>query len=143
MIDAGSGARDLGRTLLERGEFDVNFWMTHFHWDHIHGLPFFAPLLSNQARMAFHAAKPPEKVRTILEAQMRPPYFPGFESLSATREYFEIGSSVSQQGSMQVHAFPLNHPQDACGFRIEAGGAVIVHASDVEHGDRMRRTPRC
>jgi phosphoribosyl 1,2-cyclic phosphodiesterase len=136
VIDAGTGARGLGRTLAERGELDLHFWMTHFHWDHIQSLPFFAPLFCHQARVTFHSAKPPEMARTILEAPMLTPYFPGFESLLATREFAEIGDAACRQGGMAIHPFPLNHPQDACGFRIEAGGAVIVHASDLEHGDR-------
>jgi len=135
VIDGGSGARELGRKLADARELDVHFWMTHFHWDHIQGLPFFAPLFSDQARIKFHSSKPAEMVRTSLETQMSAPYFPGSEALSAKREYSEIGSGACRHGSMAIHSFPLNHPQGASGFRIEAGGSAITHASDLEHGD--------
>lgn len=143
VIDAGTGARRLGHLARERDELDVHFWMTHFHWDHIQGLPFFAPLFLDGARVTFHAAKPSATTREILEVQMRAPYFPGAESLLAAREFAEIGDKPEAHGGMTVHTFPLNHPQGACGFRIESGGAAIVHASDMEHGDpRLDRIVR-
>jgi len=135
VIDAGTGARALGRILVERGDLDVHFWMTHFHWDHIQGLPFFAPLFVQQAGVTFHSRKPPEMVRETLEAELRTPYFPGFEFLTRSRTFAEIDDAACKHGAMTIHSFPLNHPQGACGFRIESGGATIVHASDLEHGD--------
>jgi phosphoribosyl 1,2-cyclic phosphodiesterase len=139
VIDAGSGARKLGLALA--GEFagrklDLHLLLTHFHWDHIQGIPFFAPLFGPANCLTFHSSRPPEKVRAFLAGQMLDPYFPiGFDNLPARREFAQMEYRATRLGGIQVHPFPLNHPQGATGYRLEAGGAVIVHASDLEHGD--------
>jgi ribonuclease BN (tRNA processing enzyme) len=75
-------------------------------------------------------------VRAILAGQMLDPYFPiGFEDLPSRREFVQMEYRATRLGGIEVHPFPLNHPQGATGYRMEAGGAVIVHASDLEHGD--------
>lgn len=147
VIDGGTGARQLGLSLLQRfsrNANDIHFLMTHFHWDHIQGIPFFAPLYSPANRVVFHASRPPEEVLDILEGQMTHPYFPvKFELLAAKREFVQIGKEPLQYGDLTVRSFPLNHPQGATGFRLESGGAVIVHACDHEHGDeKLDRTMR-
>ena len=147
VIDGGTGARQLGLSLLQRfsrNANDIHFLMTHFHWDHIQGIPFFAPLYSPANRVVFHASRPPEEVLDILEGQMTHPYFPvKFELLAAKREFVQISKEPLQYGDLTVRSFPLNHPQGATGFRLESGGAVIVHACDHEHGDeKLDRTMR-
>ena len=139
VIDGGTGVRGLGASLTaEFGSQNLNlhFLMTHFHWDHIQGLPFFAPFFNSGNRITFHSGKSPESAREILEGQMMAPYYPiSFDFLSAAREFAEIGEHPIRHGNMTIHAFPLHHPQGATGYRIESGGATIVHASDVEHGN--------
>jgi phosphoribosyl 1,2-cyclic phosphodiesterase len=147
VIDGGTGARQLGLSLLQRfnrNANDIHFLMTHFHWDHIQGIPFFAPLYSPANRVVFHSSRPPEEVKDILEGQMTFPYFPvKFELLSAKRDFVQIGKEPLRYGDLTVHSFPLNHPQGATGFRLESHGAVIVHACDHEHGDeKLDRTMR-
>lgn len=141
VIDGGTGARQLGMDLMRRaagGSIELDILMTHFHWDHIQGIPFFAPLYNPKNRITFHTSRSPEEVRNILEGQMTHPYFPvAFELLGAKREFagFDTGVKKLLDGRMSVKPFGLNHPQGATGFRIEANGAVIVHACDHEHGD--------
>lgn len=139
VLDGGTGARKFGLSLLERfpgKRLDVTFFMTHFHWDHIQGIPFFAPLYSPANHVTFHSSKPPEETREILEGQMTNPYFPvQFELLAAKREFVRIADQPLRASGLSVHAFPLNHPQGASGFRLESQGAVVVHACDHEHGD--------
>lgn len=148
VIDGGTGARGLGLDLLRRAaghSVELEVLMTHFHWDHIQGIPFFAPLYSPANRVRFHTTRPAEEVRNILEGQMTHPYFPvSFQLLGARREFHTLASGQSEKvGELQVTPFPLNHPQGASGYRLEADGKVIVHACDHEHGDpELDRTIR-
>ncbi len=139
VIDGGTGARKLGLSLIDRfrgKSLSVNVLMTHFHWDHIQGIPFFAPLYNPVNRIVFHSTREPEAVREILEGQMTHPYFPvQFELLAAQREFHQLMPGPVQLGNAVVRTFPLHHPQGATGYRVEANGAVIVHACDHEHGE--------
>ncbi|MGI8745770.1 MAG: MBL fold metallo-hydrolase [Bryobacteraceae bacterium] len=139
IFDGGSGARDLGLKLIDEfknQKLALNFFLTHFHWDHIQGLPFFAPLYSPQNEVTFHSFRSEEQIRLTLEGQMSTPYFPvNFEFLAARRNFARIHGEAVRFGSLSVESFRLNHPQEAFGYRIESGGAVIVFASDLEHGD--------
>jgi phosphoribosyl 1,2-cyclic phosphodiesterase len=139
-IDGGTGARKLGMHLQEKlagKTLKLHLLLTHFHWDHIQGLPFFMPLYSAENEICFRSGRPPEQVKEVLEGQMSSPYFPvGFERLAARRSFVDSGSQMLQDLNLSVHAFPLNHPQSATGYRIEMDGRVITHASDVEHGDK-------
>jgi phosphoribosyl 1,2-cyclic phosphodiesterase len=139
IIDAGTGIRRLGMKLQEEADgapLKLNLLLTHFHWDHIQGLPFFTPLYSPQNDIAFYAGYPPAKLQDILEGEMATPYFPvNFEFLPARRKFVDLNIRPLEIAGIDVHPFPMNHPQGAVGFRFEAGHKVIVHASDLEHGN--------
>src|SRR4051812_15336964 len=142
ILDAGTGIRNLGQALIREAAgspISVSLFLTHFHWDHIQGLPFFAPLYSPDNRIAFYNSVEGRPLQETLEGQMTKPYFPvDFSQVAAPREFYEIepGSTVKTD-ELKVIPFPLNHPQGACGYRIEANGSVIVYATDFEHGDRQ------
>jgi phosphoribosyl 1,2-cyclic phosphodiesterase len=138
VFDAGTGARNLGTALMEenRGEeIRVSIFLTHFHWDHIQGIPFFAPLYepNNHLQFISHASTGP--LKEILGGQMAKPYFPvNFETATEHREFVQLDGKEWREGALRVQPFPLNHPQGAAGYRIEANGAVAVYATDHEHG---------
>lgn len=138
ILDAGTGIRALGQRMAAEANRDrrIDVFLTHFHWDHIAGLPFFAPLFQPDRLVRFHAAGNWGPIETILRAQMAPPYFPvSYERAAARKEYVELELRPLKLDEVTITPFPLNHPQGALGFRIEAGGAVVVFATDFEHGD--------
>jgi phosphoribosyl 1,2-cyclic phosphodiesterase len=139
ICDAGSGIRDLGHVLSQeahRGSLSLHIFLTHYHWDHIQGLPVFAPLFQAQNKICFYASERLGSIQKHLRGQMDAPYFPvKFDDLPAHIEFVEMNDQSVAVGDLRVTAFPLNHPQGASGFRIESQAAVIVYASDLEHTD--------
>jgi len=137
IIDAGTGIRKLGRCLMaETPRAEINLFLTHFHWDHIQGLPFFAPLIQGGAKVCFHAGVPPAQSLARLQRQMSDPFFTlDFNAAKANCEFLQMENAAVRCGALTVEAFPLNHPQGAWGYRIECAGAAVVVATDVEHGD--------
>jgi phosphoribosyl 1,2-cyclic phosphodiesterase len=133
IFDGGSGLRHLGKTLPSGGS-QLPFFLTHFHWDHIQGIPYFQPLFEESNRVCFYSMR--DDARKVLGAQMSTPYFPfDFEELPAQREFVHVDSEPLVCHGARVQPFPMNHPQGAIGYRIEHQGASIVYASDLEHGD--------
>ena len=139
VLDAGTGIRGLGYALAaeaagEPGE--VHLALSHFHWDHLQGLPFFAPLYAPGQTVRFYAATDDDRIHSLLRGQMTSPYFPvPFGDLAAATETVRVRDGETfEVGPMTVQPFPLNHPQGAHGFRIEADGAAVVYATDYEHG---------
>lgn len=96
VLDAGSGIRNLGDRLMHRvrrGALDVELLLSHTHWDHIQGLPFFKPLSDPRTRVRIHGARQNESaLSAILERQMEPSVFPvPLTALAARIEVHEIG----------------------------------------------------
>ena len=141
ILDAGTGIRSLGYALVaEAGGAPVSadVLFSHFHWDHLHGLPFFSPLYGDGNTIRFIAAVDDARLGHLLKGQMCPPYFPvPFDELAASVETLRarVGEAL-EVGTCTVRAFPMSHPQGVHGFRIECDGASVVYATDYEHGDR-------
>jgi phosphoribosyl 1,2-cyclic phosphodiesterase len=139
VFDGGSGIRELGQQLAAEfagQDLSLHLFLTHFHWDHIQGIPYFRPLFSPATRLDVHSWTSGEETRRVLEEQMRTPYFPvNLADASAQVGFTQLKSARIELGGVSVESFPLNHPQGAYGYRIEAGGKSIVYATDLEHGD--------
>lgn len=146
IIDGGTGIRNLGQSLI--GEFrqqkmSVHVFLSHYHWDHIQGIPFFLPLYRPDNDLTFYAAAELGPVSERLAGQMSKPYFPVSLDVAAPRNFVDIDQPEIRVGDLRVRPFPMNHPQGAYGYRVEADGSALVYASDLEHGhprlDRVLR----
>jgi phosphoribosyl 1,2-cyclic phosphodiesterase len=140
VFDAGSGIRSLSQCMMKEANgssIETRIFLTHFHWDHIQGIPFFAPIYMPKNHISFFSGTTGPPLEETLEGQMAKPYFPiDFSQVAARRDFCQISPGTSIRTSdLTISPFALNHPQGASGYRIEAGGAVIVYATDYEHGD--------
>ncbi len=140
IVDGGTGVRPLGAALMQEAAdrpADLHLFLTHFHWDHIQGLPFFQPLYKKENRVTFYSMKSPEETSETLEGQMAIPYFPvDFRFLPAQRNFVDVSRQEICFGETTVRSFPLNHPQGCLGYSFTHGDRKIVFASDLEHGDQ-------
>ncbi len=139
ILDAGSGLRALGLSLVRKyGDLPIHacFFLTHFHWSHVQGIPFFLPLYDQKNSLVFYAnERNGHNLRTAIEDTMHPPYFPDTgRAIQSQRYYQDVhGHSVNVNGAVITSA-QLNHPQGSTGYRIEADGSVLVFATDTEPG---------
>jgi phosphoribosyl 1,2-cyclic phosphodiesterase len=140
VLDLGTGARALGTALVAEADgvaLDLHVLLSHFHWDHIQGLPFFAPLYGAGNRVTVYASDVDGPPRELLTGQMQAPYFPvDFDALPAAPRFVTLRAGHPLAiGDVTVHPFPVHHTQHVFGFRLEALGARVVYCTDYEHGD--------
>jgi phosphoribosyl 1,2-cyclic phosphodiesterase len=144
ILDCGTGLRMLGNRWISDPvprPSETHIFVTHYHWDHIQGLPFFAPLYDERNHFQFYSFRSrflgPDSLRQVFETQMALPYFPvDFASMSAKRKFRELeGGESFLVGENKVTARHLNHPQGCLGFRIETPAGTIVYATDNEPGN--------
>jgi ribonuclease BN (tRNA processing enzyme) len=140
ILDAGSGLRPLGHELMRRqgGRLSADIILSHTHWDHIQGLPFFKPLSESGNRFCVYGA-PQDGVplQEILRRQMDPVVFPiPLEALAARIEVHDIGEGEVPLHDFRVRAFRLRHPGMTFGYRISpaTGGREIAYLTDNELG---------
>lgn len=143
ILDCGTGLRMLGNqwTEAQAGKaVQAHVLITHYHWDHIQGIPFFHPLFEAQNRFHFYSfqsqALGPNSLQQVLQAQLASPYFPvDLTTMAARREYREVtGGEKWDVNGTHITAGWLNHPQGCLGYRIETSGGSIVYATDNEPG---------
>ena len=140
IFDCGTGLRALGHQLRrEFGERPVSahVFVSHFHWDHIQGIPFFGPLYDqSENRFIFHSSSRIRSLKRVMEEQMASPYFPvDMTEMKAHRDFHDIEEGRVSLDDLTVQTTWLNHPQGCLGFRLETGEGVLVYATDNEPGD--------
>jgi phosphoribosyl 1,2-cyclic phosphodiesterase len=142
IIDGGTGLRGLGRWIAaDSGSNPVHatLLLSHYHWDHIQGLPFCSILYDSRNQVCLYGLRPDFAggMEGVLEGQMSRPYFPvDPQVLVGVRTFTELDDGARLQvGDAVVEARRLHHPQGCLGFRIETGGGIVVYASDNEPGD--------
>jgi phosphoribosyl 1,2-cyclic phosphodiesterase len=133
VFDCGTGARLLGRALLDRPERELHLLFSHFHMDHLFGFPFFAPIFAPSFSItvtapAFYADGAKDRIARYLNGVFHPlrlPEIPGrleFEGIRPGRPF--------SRGPWELSAFALNHPGGACAYRVSLGGRVAVYVTD-------------
>lgn len=139
ILDAGTGLRRLGLAMLKKQERRATLLLSHTHWDHIDGFPFFAPLYDpsfHLTLMAGHLSQLEGGIQSVIDKQMSNPYFPvPIQALASdlVLEDFKSGEGFSPLPGVQVHTLPLNHPGGATGYRLEAQGRRVCYVTDMEH----------
>jgi ribonuclease BN (tRNA processing enzyme)/DNA-binding response OmpR family regulator len=140
VIDCGTGVHGLGQHLLAEagdGPIDGHVLVSHTHWDHIQGLPFFAPLFRSGS--TWHIYGPSglgTSLGEILAGQMEYSYFPvSIEQLAADVSHHDLLEGAFECGDVHVETQYLNHPALTLGYRLDVDGAVVVYASDHEPHD--------
>ena len=145
LCDAGTGLRDLGNHIMRSGGGGpavYQIFLSHLHWDHIHGFPFFAPAFIPVNRINFYGFHP--ELETAFRNQQNPPSFPvpldymkaekSFTVLEPGREY--------RIGGLTVKGMKQNHPGDSYGYSFEKEGRKIVYSTDSEHKGDVRGAER-
>ena len=135
ILDAGTGIRPLGERLIASpGSVSACIAITHPHWDHIQGFPFFRPLFApGNALTIIGPETPATPLRKIFSDVMNKTYFPvKLDELRASITFRPIGEEAVGFGSTTIRSCYVNHPFLTLGYRIEAGGKSLVYVSDNE-----------
>lgn len=140
ILDCGSGLRLLGDALASTrpgtpARYDV--FLSHYHLDHVEGLPFFKPLYDPNSTITFHGFAPEGRtMQGVLETLISPPYCPvSLARVPAQVHYLACNGSTLDFGEIRVSCLPLRHPDGSLSYRLDHGARRIVYATDHEHGD--------
>lgn len=139
ILDAGTGLFPLAQSLLQHktGDIHANIFITHSHWDHIHGLPFFTPLFVRGSRVRLHGVTDPDTghgIEHVMNVQLQNSYFPVSETqMSATIEYQSLvaGAPITV-GDATISNVVMNHPVINLGYRIDCHGKSMFFTGDHE-----------
>lgn len=140
LLDLGTGARLLGRRLVQNTPQPLHVLITHLHWDHIQGLPFFEPAYRPEYTITFLSGI--KGLSRLLAHQQRPPYFPVSLAGMPSRRRFRhlVPGRPARIGELTVHTLSLNHPGGCFGYRLESAEGAMVLMTDVELNRADRRS---
>jgi phosphoribosyl 1,2-cyclic phosphodiesterase len=136
IIDGGSGIRLKGYELLKgpcgKGKGEVHIFFTHFHWDHLIGLPFFVPIFIPGNQIHVYSVQP--DLKQVFETVFKKPYFPvPLQSLGAKIIYHQLEPRKPfKLGDITMTPYQLDHPDPCWGFKAQSGGRTYSHCVDTE-----------
>jgi len=147
VLDCGTGAHALGQALLAEPDAPQrgHVFISHTHWDHIQGLPFFAPLFESRFEWDIYGPRGlGPSIQETLAGQMQYTYFPiTIEQFAAKVRYHDLIEGGFEIDDVRIHTHYMNHPALTLGYRIEADGATVVFATDHEpHSPSLARGDR-
>lgn len=136
IIDCGSGMKDLGMQLMAgpagKGKAKISILLTHFHWDHVIGLPFFVPIFIPGNEITFYGVH--DDLQACIQAMFKKPFFPvDFSWLPSTIRFVQLEprKKITLSG-FEVTPYQLDHPDPCWGYRIDRGGKSYAHCVDTE-----------
>jgi CheY-like chemotaxis protein/phosphoribosyl 1,2-cyclic phosphodiesterase len=146
ILDAGTGLRPLGRALMaefKERPFNLTLLLTHTHWDHIQGLPFFQPIYEPQCRLRILGYEGARRgLVNILSGQMESPYFPVlFDELPGNVQIEELKDLEFKVGNVRVQTWFANHPGICVGYRIMTNDGSLAFFPDNEPYTQLHRPP--
>jgi phosphoribosyl 1,2-cyclic phosphodiesterase len=135
LFDAGTGLRKAGLALAKEGLKTFNLFLSHSHYDHVIGLPFFAPLFDSGAHCAIWSghAGGTTTTRDLVRALLSPPFFPAGPDMfraHVTYHDFSAGDVISPAAPIRIATAQLDHPGGVVGYRVEYDGRVITYMTD-------------
>ena len=138
VFDAGTGIRPLGETLCGNGDQEVDLFLSHTHFDHIVGFPFFRYAYESTRKLRIWAGHllPERTIEEVLRAYMKAPFFPvPLDILSADIEFrdFTAGEVLRPYDGITLRTAALNHPDRATGYRVEFAGKSVCYITDTQH----------
>ncbi len=137
VLDSGTGVIGLGRGLEKQRSVEVDLLMSHLHWDHIQGFPFFDPAFRSDALIRIHGGtRFTDSFERAFAEQMGGVHHPvPFRTLPAKIEFVDVhaGRKLDLDRDVSVRTVELDHPGGSLGYRIEYRGRSVVYATDHEH----------
>ena len=134
IFDMGSGIKNLGDSLLKRKIYNFDIFVSHFHYDHTCGLPFFKPAYNPNAKFNIRSGR--EDMIKVLDSQISSPSFPiTLKEFKADIKYdnFSVGNEIILKNNIKISTTALNHPDGAVGYRVEYKDKVVSYITDHEH----------
>ncbi len=136
ILDAGTGLRELGLQIAQNGKssLDIDLFISHLHWDHIQGIPFFRPAYDPKNHLRIYAPVHPQPLKDLLGMGMDDPFFPvDLDAIPAKIDMDEMPSGGTKTvGGFTVRATKIHHPAPSLAYRVEADDAAVVYATDTE-----------
>ena len=144
ILDSGTGIRKLGEKMVKDGVLDFDLFITHSHWDHIHGFPFFTPIYLKQSNINILGCTDSIKqLKSMLSHQMSYEYFPvAFASLSAKIYFIDTPELHLKHGHYSLKMLRTNHPIFTTAVRVEEGKKSLVFITDNELRQKNPHTKR-
>jgi phosphoribosyl 1,2-cyclic phosphodiesterase len=136
IVDAGSGIRELGNSLVAKNRHSFTLLLTHAHWDHIMGFPFLKPIYSHETNLTIWGCPLAQiSLKEMLSRTMAPPNFPiNFDSIRANMSYQDMCIDSYKFGSIIITPIALSHPNQGMGYKFEENGKSFVFLTDNELG---------
>ena len=139
IFDMGSGIKNLGDSLLQRKINNFDIFLSHFHYDHTCGLPFFKPAFNSNINFNIRSGR--KDMKKVLGTQISSPSFPiTLKEFKANIKYdnFKVGDIITIKDNIKIFTLSLNHPDGAVGYRLEYDNKAVSYITDHEHEENVK-----